>query len=139
MFVGGTLDLECVTKPPAKIWWWLNGTKLDFFTHRGGVFIETYNQKRSSSSKLRIADFSMDDGGIYECRADFGSKSNLNKRPPSIETVDPTKDSVLVSVIEPTKAPLFSVSEETASTGSKLMGFNQFNIVSMMLISAIIQ
>lgn len=98
--IGGTLNLECVVReePPTSIWWWLNGTKLDLGHHRGGIYIETLRQKTSSTSKLIVADFNMADAGVYECRASRPGYVNVN----------PAKSAVQVTVIDPTKAPLYS-------------------------------
>ena len=97
---GGELSLECVIteEPPVVIWWWLNGTKLEIPHHRGGLFIVTEVSPLSSISTLRVHDFSHDDAGMYECRAEKPGFVNDN----------PAKSSVHVTVIDPTKAPLFS-------------------------------
>ena len=97
---GGMLSLECLIteEPPVDIWWWLNGTKLDLTHHGGGLNIETTLQKLSSMSTLRVADFTHDDAGLYECRAEKPGHVNDN----------PAKSAVHVTVIDPTKAPLFS-------------------------------
>ena len=97
---GGMLSLECLIteEPPVVIWWWLNGTKLDLFHHRGGLNIETLESNLSSMSTLRVADFKHDDAGLYECRAEK----------PGFVNDYPAKSSVHVTVIDPTKAPLFS-------------------------------
>ena len=35
--IGGELELQCVAheEPPFKIWWWLNGTRLDVLKYEG--------------------------------------------------------------------------------------------------------
>ena len=35
--IGGELELQCVAheEPPFKIWWWLNGTRLDILKYEG--------------------------------------------------------------------------------------------------------
>ena len=60
-------------------------------------------------------DFSHDDAGMYECRAEKPGFVNDN----------PAKSSVHVTVIDPTKAPLFSedldVEYSNANANSKLL------------------
>ena len=113
---GGMLSLECVIteEPPIEIWWWLNGTKLDIIHHRGGLFIETSSQKLSSVSTLRVADFTHDDAGLYECRAEKPGHVNDN----------PAKSAVHVTVIDPTKAPLFSDELEMSSNANMITTVN---------------
>ena len=116
MTEGSTLNLECVVRdePPITIWWWLNGTKLDLHMHRGGVFIETYHQKTSSTSKLSVFDFTHADAGLYECRAE---------KPGYVDNYS-VSTSVSVIVIDPSNAPLFSDPNleymESAATSVKL-------------------
>ena len=114
---GGMLSLECVIteQPPVEIWWWQNGTKLDLVHHRGGIFIETTSQKISSMSTLRVADFTHEDAGLYECRAEKPGHVNDN----------PAKSSVHVTVIDPTKAPLFSDESEYS-------GFSSANVLNVL-------
>ena len=46
MQIGGELELQCVAheEPPFKIWWWLNGTRLDVLKFEGNkkFTINTY-------------------------------------------------------------------------------------------------
>ena len=100
---GGTLNLECVVNEefPLNIWWWINGTKLNLDLHRGGVYIERLKQRKSQSSKLSLAGFTHTDAGLYECRA---SKEGFG--------TPPSKSSVQVTVVDPTKAPFSDYDEE---------------------------
>lgn len=97
--LNGTLSLECVVRedPPNMVWWWVNGTKLDLTHHRGGVHIENTQLTKSVTSKLHVVDFTHEDSGTYECRSEKLGLAQLTQ-----------SSSVSVTVIDPTKAPMFS-------------------------------
>jgi len=50
--IGGELELQCVAheEPPFKIWWWLNGTRLDVLKYEDGLKISNIRQRDNSKS-----------------------------------------------------------------------------------------
>ena len=74
VYAGKILDLMCITHdhgiygPPEQIVWFINGSKIDFASHRGGINIQTEKRWRSSKSKLILLDVRHVDAGIYECK-----------------------------------------------------------------------
>lgn len=127
---GGILNLVCVVrehvKPPAKIWWWINGTRLDLSKHRGGILLETVKMKKSSTSSLTIKDVGFQDAAVYQCRA-IGlelDKQNENKR---------DRDEVLVVVEEVVKHNLFFEDNEGASPSTKLTNTVECFLIGLFL------
>ena len=74
IYTGKILKLLCLTKdqdiygPPRQIKWAINGIDVDFRTHRGGLNIETFKRRLSTTSKLTVLNFQHQDGGVYECK-----------------------------------------------------------------------
>ena len=68
------LKLLCLTTdqdiygPPSQLKWAINGIDVDFKTHRGGLNIETFKRRLSTTSKLTVLNFQHQDGGVYECK-----------------------------------------------------------------------
>ena len=54
--------------PPDKIKWLINGTEIDFKLHKGGINIQSFKRRLSTTSKLTILNFQHEDAGSYECR-----------------------------------------------------------------------
>jgi len=102
--IGGELELQCVAheEPPFKIWWWLNGTRLDVLKYEDGLKISNIRQRdnsKSATSQLRKPDIKYDDAGQYECRVEKSDHYNQH----------PAMDSVSVTVIDPINKPYFSM------------------------------
>ena len=74
IFTGKILKLLCLTTdqdiygPPSQLKWAINGIDVDFRTHRGGLNIETFKRRLSTTSKLTVLNFQYHDGGVYECK-----------------------------------------------------------------------
>ena len=74
IYTGKILKLLCLTTdqdvygPPSQLKWAINGIDVDFRTHRGGLNIETFKRRLSTTSKLTILNFQHQDGGVYECK-----------------------------------------------------------------------
>ena len=74
IYTGKILKLLCLTTgqdlygPPRQLKWAINGIDVDFRTHRGGLNIETFKRRLSTTSKLTILNFQHQDGGVYECK-----------------------------------------------------------------------
>ena len=75
IYTGKILKLLCLTTdqdiygPPRQIKWAINGIDVDFRTHRGGLNIETFKRRLSTTSKLTVLNFQHQDGGVYECKS----------------------------------------------------------------------
>ena len=74
IYTGKILKLLCLTTdqdiygPPSQLKWAINGIDVDFKTHRGGLNIETFRRRLSTTSKLTVLNFQHQDGGVYECK-----------------------------------------------------------------------
>ena len=74
IYTGKILKLLCLTTdqdiygPPSQLKWAINGIDVDFKTHRGGLNIETFKRRLSTTSKLTVLNFQHQDGGVYECK-----------------------------------------------------------------------
>ena len=74
IYTGKILKLLCLTTgqdlygPPRQLKWAINGIDVDFRTHRGGLNIETFKRRLSTTSKLTVLNFQHQDGGVYECK-----------------------------------------------------------------------
>ena len=74
IYTGKILKLLCLTTdqdiygPPSQLKWAINGIDVDFKTYRGGLNIETFKRRLSTTSKLTILNFQHQDGGVYECK-----------------------------------------------------------------------
>ena len=74
IYTGKILKLLCLTTgqdiygPPRQLKWAINGIDVDFKTHRGGLNIETFKRRLSTTSKLTVLNFKHEDGGVYECK-----------------------------------------------------------------------
>ena len=74
IYTGKILKLLCLTTdqdiygPPSRLKWAINGIDVDFRTHRGGLNIETFKRRLSTTSKLTVLNFQHQDGGVYECK-----------------------------------------------------------------------
>ena len=73
IYTGKILKLRCITLdhgvfgPPNEISWSINGSKLDFTSHRGGINIQTVKRTLSTTSHLTVLNFQHVDAGIYQC------------------------------------------------------------------------
>ena len=73
IYAGKILTLMCITLdhdafgPPNEVQWSVNGSKVDFTTHRGGINIQTVKRSLSTTSKLTILNIRHADAGNYEC------------------------------------------------------------------------
>jgi len=129
--IGGELELQCVAheEPPFKIWWWLNGTRLDVLKYEDGLKISNIRQRdnsKSATSQLRKPDIKYDDAGQYECRVEKSDHYNQH----------PAMDSVSVTVIDPINKPYFSMEnvEQFESDPSGAPPPNSVNVLCMILL-----
>ncbi|TRY67268.1 hypothetical protein TCAL_15893, partial [Tigriopus californicus] len=72
-YVDGIFSIMCgVTEhvlPPDDFYWFHNGSKIDFTSHRGGgISLENIQHRKSSSSLLKIVYSTFEDSGLYECQ-----------------------------------------------------------------------
>ena len=74
IYTGKIIKLLCLTTdqdiygPPSQLRWAINGIDVNFRTHRGGLNIETFKRRLSTTSRLTVLNFQHQDGGVYECK-----------------------------------------------------------------------
>lgn len=127
--IGGELELQCVAheEPPFKIWWWLNGTRLDVLKFEDGLKISNIRQRdssKSATSQLRKPDIKYDDAGQYECRVEKSDHYNQH----------PAMDSVSVTVIDPINKPYFSMENVEQFESDPSGAPNSVNVCMILLV-----
>ena len=64
--------------PPEETKWAINGSKIDFKVHRGGISIRSIKRTLSTTTRLTILKVQHADAGSYECQVNW-DKNRIDK------------------------------------------------------------